>query len=74
MEQKINKQKQETSSITHKRLDEIMLEKYPYITYDSDVAEEYLNFGAPKTDDEEVIAWCFVDYLLSQGLAEDVQL
>lgn len=60
--------------MTHKRLDEIMLEKYSFITYDSDVAEEYLQHGAPKTDDEEVVAWCFVDYLLSQGLAEEITL
>ena len=60
--------------MTHKRLDEIMLEKYSYIAYDSDVAEEYLQRGAPKTDDEETIAWYFVDYLLSQGLAEEITL
>lgn len=57
-----------------KRLHEIMLEQYPNISYNADIAEEYLQCGAPKTDDEEVVAWCFVDYLLSQDLAEEVVL
>lgn len=60
--------------MTRERLDEIMLEKYSYITYDSDVAEEYLQCDAPKADDEEVIAWRFVDYLLSQDLAEELEI
>ena len=58
--------------MTPKRLHEIMLEQYSYISYDADIAEEYLKCGAPKTDNEEIIAWCFVDYLLSQDLADEV--
>lgn len=60
--------------MTPQRLNQIMQERYSYITYDSSLAEEYLKVGAPITDDEETIAWCFVDYLTSQGLAEDVVL
>lgn len=58
--------------MTPERLNEIMAERYSYITYDTELAKEYLECGTPKTDDEEVIAWCFVDYLLSQDLAEEV--
>ena len=50
-----------------KRLHELMLEQYPYISYDVDVADEYLKFGAPDTDDEDIIAWCFADYIISIG-------
>lgn len=58
--------------MTAERLNEIMREQYSYISYDNSLAEEYLQCGAPKTDDESTIAWCFVDYLLSQDLAEEV--
>lgn len=58
--------------MTAERLNEIMREQYSYISYDSSYAEEYLNFGAPQTEDEDTIAWCFVDYLVSQDLAEEV--
>lgn len=51
-----------------------MREQYSYISYDSSYAEEYLNFGAPQTEDEDTIAWCFADYLLSQDLTEEIQL
>ena len=57
--------------MTPERLNEIMAEQYPYITYDKELAKEYLECGAPQAD-EDTIAWCFVDYLLSQDLAEEV--
>ena len=57
--------------MTPERLNEIMAQQYSYITYDPKLAEEYLKCGAPKAD-EETIAWCFADYLLSQDLAEEV--
>lgn len=58
--------------MTAERLNEIMAEQYPYIIYDESLAEEYLKCGSPKTDNEDTIAWCFADYLVSQGLAEEV--
>ena len=57
--------------MTAERLNEIMAQHYSYITYDPKLAEEYLECGAPKAD-EDTIAWCFADYLLSQDLAEYV--
>lgn len=60
--------------MTAQELNEIMSEQYAYISYDSNLAEEYLNCGAPKTGDKETIAWCFADYLLSQDLADEVVL
>ena len=57
--------------MTAERLNEIMAQHYSYITYDTKLAEEYLECGAPKAD-EDTIAWCFADYLLSQDLAEEV--
>ena len=57
--------------MTPERLNEIMAQQYSYITYDPKLAEEYLECGAPKAD-EDTIAWCFADYLLSQDLAEEV--
>ena len=60
--------------MTTERLNEIMAEQYPYITYDTELAKEYLECGAPKTENEDTIAWCFVDYLMSQNLAEAVVL
>jgi hypothetical protein len=60
--------------MTAQELNEIMSEQYAYISYDSSLAEEYLNCGAPKTDDKYIIAWCFADYLLSQDLADEVVL
>ena len=57
--------------MTAERLNEIMAERYSYIVYDTELAKEYLEHGAPKAD-EDTIAWCFVDYLVSQGLAEEI--
>lgn len=61
--------------MTAERLNEIMAEQYSYITYDTELAKEYLEcvqlLGAPRAD-EDTIAWCFADYLLSQDLAEEV--
>jgi hypothetical protein len=57
--------------MTAERLNEIMAEQYSYITYDTELAKEYLECGAPQAD-EDTIAWCFADYLLSQDLAEEV--
>lgn len=48
-----------------------MAQQYSYITYDPKLAKEYLECGAPQAD-EDTIAWCFADYLLSQDLAEEV--
>lgn len=57
--------------MTAERLNEIMAEQYPYITYNPELAKEYLECGAPKAD-ENTVVWCFADYLLSQDLAEEV--
>lgn len=60
--------------MTPERLNELMREQYSYIAYDESLAEEYLNFGAPRTEDEDIIAWCFADYLISQDKAEEIIL
>ena len=61
--------------MTAERLNEVMAEQYSYITYDTELAKKYLEcvqlLGAPQAD-EDTIAWCFADYLLSQDLAEEV--
>lgn len=57
--------------MTPERLNAIMAEQYSYVIYDAELAKEYLECGAPQAD-EDIIAWCFVDYLLSQDLAEEV--
>lgn len=63
----------ENNNMTPERLNEIMAEQYSYITYDTELAKEYLECGAPQAD-EDTIAWCFVDYLLSQDLTyEEVE-
>lgn len=53
-----------------KRLNQLMKEQYPYISYDANLAEEYVKVGAPKLKSEDVIVWCFADYLMSQDLCE----
>lgn len=53
-----------------KRLNQLMKEQYPYISYDAKLAEDYVKVGAPKLKSEDVIVWCFADYLMSQGLCE----
>lgn len=57
--------------MTAERLNEIMRERYSYISYEPHLAEEYLECGAPNAD-EETIAWYFVDYLVSQDLADEI--
>ena len=58
--------------MTAERLNEIMREQYSYISYDNSLAEKFLKDIAPQTEEEDTIAWCFADYLLSQDLAEEV--
>lgn len=55
--------------MTAQRLNQLMKEQYPYISYDAKLAEDYVKVGAPKKN-EDIIAWCFADYLMSQGLCE----
>lgn len=58
--------------MTAERLNQIMAEQYSYISYDPELAKEYLECGAPKTENEDTVAWCFADYLMSQDLAEEI--
>ncbi len=58
--------------MTAERLNQIMAEQYSYISYDPELAKEYLECGTPKTENEDTVAWCFADYLVSQDLAEEI--
>lgn len=60
--------------MTTERLNELMLEKYPFIAYDADQRAEFLENYSGNLEDEDVVAWCFADYLVSQDLAEEIQL
>lgn len=61
--------------ITAERLNQLMREQYSYIVYDQHLAQEYLDNAQPGPDmDEDMIAYCFSDHLISQDLAEEVVL
>lgn len=61
--------------ITAERLNQLMREQYSYIVYDQHLAQEYLDNAQPGPDmDEDMIAYCFSDHLISQDLAEEVIL
>lgn len=61
--------------ITAEKLNELMREQYSYISYDSNMAEEFLVdnrhwLREDMTDDQ--IASYFADYVVSQDLADEV--
>ena len=62
-------------SITAERLNELMRYQYSYIVYDPSLAQQFLDNAQPKPDmHEDLVAYCFSDYLVSQDLAEEVIL
>lgn len=51
--------------VDNKRLDELMLEKYPHIVYTAEQSDEFLkNFsGDLENESEDAVAWDFVEYV-----------
>lgn len=52
--------------VDNKRLDELMLEKYPHIVYTAEQADEFLKkYEGISGDilDEDAVAWDFVEYV-----------
>lgn len=49
--------------VDNKRLDELMLEKYPHIVYTAEQSDEFLKNFSGDLSDEDVVAWDFVEYV-----------
>ena len=49
--------------VDHKRLDELMLEKYPHIVYTAEQADEFLKKYEGNLADKDVVAWDFAEYV-----------
>ena len=49
--------------VDNKRLDELMLEKYPHIVYTAKQSDEFLKKYEGDLADEDVVAWCFAEYV-----------
>lgn len=49
--------------VDNKRLDELMLEKYPFIIYDANQRAEFLENYTGNLEDEDVVAWDFAEYV-----------
>ncbi len=58
--------------MTKARMQELMREKHPYVAYEEVDLDNFLKIEFVTTN-EEMLAWYFVDYLVSQGLAEVVE-
>lgn len=56
--------------MTKARLVEIMRKKHSYVAYEEEHLDSFLLLDWSKVKDEDTLAWYFVDYLVSQGLAE----
>lgn len=49
--------------VDNKRLDELMLEKYPHIVYTAEQPDEFLKKYEGDLADEDVVAWDFAKYV-----------
>lgn len=49
--------------VDNKRLDELMLEKYPQIVYTAEQSDEFLKKYEGDLADEDVVAWDFAEYV-----------
>lgn len=49
--------------VDNKRLDELMLEKYPHIVYTTEQSDEFLKKYEGDLADEDVVAWDFAKYV-----------
>lgn len=49
--------------VDNKRLDELMLEKYPQIVYTAEQSDEFLKKYEGDLADEDVVAWDFAKYV-----------
>ena len=56
--------------MTKERMQQIMREKHSYIAYEEKDLDDFLNMKWKGNESEDTMAWYFVDYLVSQGLAE----
>lgn len=53
----------EKNLVDNKRLDELMLEKYPRIVYTAEQSDEFLKTYKGNLKDENAVAWDFVEYI-----------
>jgi len=49
--------------VDNKKLDELMLEKYPHIVYTAEQSDEFLKKYEGNLADEDVVAWDFAKYV-----------
>ena len=49
--------------VDNKRLDELMLEKYPHIVYTAEQSDEFLKNYEGDLADEDAVAWDFTEYV-----------
>lgn len=49
--------------VDNKRLDELMLKKYPHIVYTAEQSNEFLKNYEYDLADEDVVAWDFTEYI-----------
>ena len=53
----------EKNLVDNKRLDELMLEKYPNIVYTAEQSDKFLKTYKGNLEDEDAVAWDFVEYV-----------
>lgn len=59
--------------VDNKRLDELMLEKYPHIGYTAEQSDEFLRTYRGNLEDEDAVAWDFVEYISNPPKKEQKQ-
>lgn len=53
-------------------LKKLFREKYSYVVVDDDVLEQAIEYCKGMTQDEDTLCWFIEDYIVSQGLAEEI--
>lgn len=54
--------------MTAEQLNKITHEQYPYLIYDDNEAQQYIDNGGFVDTDEDTAAWLFADYLVGSDL------
>jgi hypothetical protein len=53
-------------------LKKLFREKYQYVVVDDDVLEQAIEYCKGMAQDEDTLCWLIEDYIVSQGLEEEV--
>lgn len=58
--------------MNNEELKKLFMEKHSYVVVDDDVLEQAIEDCKGMAQDEDTLCWLIEDYIVSQGLAEEI--